>query len=331
MIERERIPQLIQTAQLLEVRGLCEVQESYSSNAKEHVNTGGEYAKTTSNSFLAGLLSTSVSAIKRSSSIVSDTTSHSNSSPVPSPVAKRQRTVAPPRPIPMLQSISQQVAAPKTSTFDITKAMGSSTKAFSAPKVHNTTFSSSSSVVSISCPTKSLPSSLENLLGSLNSVVMASSSAGNNVGENSTTNSSFEDAIDKDERAESSFGEMENSSGQCGEIEPDTIVEIKEEPLMDFDDDFGDDDDSETELRAMSDSSRGESFPLPLLAQHLASPNLLTASAKLRAAASQARTLSSGKNPLIAQVILSSHGPSTSPDMGPSSLSTNTDGASPSN
>lgn len=335
MIEQERIPQLIQTAQLLEIRGLCEVGEGDSSTANErNTNTDKEeYVKTGSNSFLAGLLNAGVSATKRSSSVISDAaTSLSNSSPIPSPVAKRQRNSAgPPRPVPMLQSIlSQQVTTPKTPIFDLTKVMGSSTKALSAlvSKASNT---SSSSVFSISCSNKSFPTSLNHLLGGLCSVVASSSAGASNGGENSTTNSSFEDVNDKDERPESSYCDMENNSGQGIELVHDTLVEIKEEPLMEFeefgedhssnrggrgtrtDDEEDDDSESETELRGMSDSSRGEAFSLPLLAQHLAAPNLLSASAKLRAAASQARTISSANNPSISQVVLS---PSTPPDMG---------------
>ena len=336
MIEQDRIPQLIQTAQLLEIRGLCEVGEGDSSTIHEPAATTDreENVKTSSNSFLAGLLNAGVSATKRSSSVVSD--SLSNSSPIPSPVAKRQRnSVGPPRPVPMLQSIlSQQVTVPKTPTFDLTKVMGSSTKTLSAlvskAQASNT---SSSSGLSISCSNKSLlPSSLSHLLGGLSSAIASSSAGASNGGDNSATNSSFEDINDKDDRPESSYGDMENSSCQGLELVPDTVVEIKEEPLMEFedfgedhssnrgggrgartDDDEDDDSESETELRGMSDSSRGEAYSLPLLAQHLAAPNLLSASAKLRAAASQARTVSSGENPSISQVVLS---PSTPPDMG---------------
>ena len=164
----------------------------------------------------------------------------------------------------------------------------------------------------------------------------------NNGADASATSSSDEEMNDKEEKVESSFGDMEsNSHGGGPDMEPDTVVEIKEEPLVDFEDDFGDDNsprgggvsgdedsESETELGAMSESSRGEAFSLPLLAQHLAAPNLLSASAKLRAAASQARHLSTSSSDSITQVI--QMGPSTPPDAGSTSMSTRGDTASPS-
>lgn len=350
MVEQERIPQLLQTAQLLEVRGLCEIREGQPTpvNNKEEKDEGTSGIKG-NQSFLAGLLNTSVSAMKRSVS-VSDT--NSNSSPTPPPIAKRQRSSGgSSRPVPMLQSIlSQQLAVPTTPTFDLTKSMGSSTRALTAlaSKVQANTSSSQPASTSSSNSVNILPTSLENLLGGLSSVVMAAASTGgqNNGADISTTSSSDDEMNEKEEKMESSFGDMENSSGHGGpDIEPDAVVEIKEEPLVDFEDEFGDDSslrgagggltgdeesESETELRAMSDSSRGEAFSLPLLAQHLAAPNLLSASAKLRAAASQARhlsTSSSDSNPIMSQVLM---GPSTPPDAGPASMSSRGDAASPS-
>ena len=74
--------------------------------------------------------------------------------------------------------------------------------------------------------------------------------------------------------------------------------------------------------------NKKEKFSLPLLAQHLAAPtNLLSASAKLRAAASQARHLSSSSSDSMTQVMM---GPSTPPDSGPAAMSTRADTASPS-
>ncbi len=105
-------------------------------------------------------------------------------------------------------------------------------------------------------------------------------------------------------------------------------------------------------LHANSDARNrgGEASLLPLLAQHLAAPSLLSASAKLRAAASQARvlhsthgsaasaaaaaaaaaaaTVASLENPLIAQALLVQ--PATPPDMGPASVGTASESASPS-
>ncbi|KAI9556156.1 hypothetical protein GHT06_018730 [Daphnia sinensis] len=349
MVEQDRIPQLLQTAQLLEVRGLCEVRESQSASNKE--DKEGETIPLKGNqSFLAGLLNTSISATKRCAS-VSDTNSCSNSSPIPSPVAKRQRcSGGSSRPVPMLQSIlSQQLAVPMTPTFDLTKSMGSSTRALTALacKVQANTSSSPHTASTTNSTTGNiLPTSLENLLN-LSSVVMAAASSGchNNGADISATSSSDEDINDKDDKVESSFGDMENSSHGGPDIEPDPqVVEIKEEPLVDFEDEFGEensprgaggggpsgdeDSESETELGAISENSRGEAFSLPLLAQHLAAPNLLSASAKLRAAASQARHLSTSSNDSMSQLVM---GPSTSPDAGgPAAMSTRSDTASPS-
>ena len=345
MVEQERIPQLLQTAQLLEVRGLCEIREGQSASSSKDEKEGGTSGIKGNQSFLAGLLNSSVSATKRSAS-VSDTNSCSNSSPTPPPVAKRQKSSGgSSRPVPMLQSIlSQQLAVPTTPTFDLTKSMGSSTRALTAlaSKVQANN-SSSSHIASTSNSVNILPTSLENLLaGGLSSVVMVAAGQHNNGADASATSSSDEEMNDKEEKVESSFGDMEsNSHGGGPDMEPDTVVEIKEEPLVDFEDDFGDDNsprgggvsgdedsESETELGAMSESSRGEAFSLPLLAQHLAAPNLLSASAKLRAAASQARHLSTSSSDSITQVI--QMGPSTSPDAGSTSMSTRGDTASPS-
>ncbi len=350
MVEQERIPQLLQTAQLLEVRGLCEIRDGQSAPTSKDEKEGGTSGIKGNQSFLAGLLNTSVSATKRSAS-VSDTNSCSNSSPTPPPVAKRQKNSGgSSRPVPMLQSIlSQQLAVPTTPTFDLTKSMGSSTRALTAlaSKVQANSSSSHTASTSSSNSVNILPTSLENLLaGGLSSVVMAAAASGghNNGADISATSSSDEDMNDKEEKVESSFGDMENSSHGGPDMEPDTVVEIKEEPLVDFEDDFGDDNsprgaggggvsgdeesESETELGAMSESSRGEAFSLPLLAQHLAAPNLLSASAKLRAAASQARHLSTSSSDSMTQVI--QMGPSTPPDAGSTSMSTRGDTASPS-
>jgi len=342
MVEQERIPQLLQTAQLLEVRGLCEIREGQSASTKDE-KEGGTPGMKGNQSFLAGLLNTSISATKRCAS-VSDTNSCSNTSPIPSPVAKRQRSSGgSSRPVPMLQSIlSQQLAVPTTPTFDLTaKSMGSSTRALTA--LASKVQANSSHTASNSNSVNILPTSLENLLN-LSSVVMAAASSGshNNGADISGTSSSDEDMNDKDDKVESSFGDMENSCHGGRDIEPDAVVEIKEEPLLDFEDEFGEDNsphgagrgvsgddesESEAELGAMSESSRGEAFSLPLLAQHLAAPNLLSASAKLRAAASQARHLSTSSSDSMTQVIM---GPSTPPDAGPASVSTRADTASPS-
>lgn len=350
MVEQERIPQLLQTAQLLEVRGLCEIREGQQPATTNNKEEKGEETSVVkgNQSFLAGLLNTSVSATKRAAS-VSDTCS--NSSPTPPPNAKRQKSSGgSSRPVPMLQSIlSQQLTVPTTPTFDLTKSMGSSTKALTALVSKVQANSSPSQSTSNSNSVNILPTSLENLLGGLSSVVMTAASTGNhkNGADVFATSSSDEEMNDKDDKVESSFGDMENSSGHGGpDMEPDTVVEIKEEPLVDFEDEFADDNslrgtgagvsgdeesESETELRAMSESSRGEAFSLPLLAQHLAAPNLLSASAKLRAAASQARhlsTSSSDSNPIMSQVLM---GPSTSPDAGPASMSSSrADASSPS-
>lgn len=173
----------------------------------------------------------------------------------------------------------------------------------------------------------------------------ASSGCQNNGADISATSSSDEDMNDKDDKVESSFGDLENSSHGGRDMEPDPqVVEIKEEPLVDFEDEFGEENsprgaggggpsgdeesESETELGAISENSRGEAFSLPLLAQHLAAPNLLSASAKLRAAASQARHLSTSSNDSMSQLVM---GPSTSPDAGgPAAMSTRSDTASPS-
>ena len=347
MVEQDRIPQLLQTAQLLEVRGLCEIKEGQSASTKDE-KEGGTSGMKENQSFLAGLLNTNISATKRCAS-VSDTNSCSNSSPIPSPVAKRQRSSGgSSRPVPMLQSIlSQQLAVPTIPTFDLTaKSMGSSTRALTAlaSKVQANSSQTSSSTTN-SNSVNIHPTSLENLLN-LSSVVMAAASSGNhnNGADISATSSSDEDMNEKDDKVESSFGDMENSCHGGPDIEPDTVVEIKEEPLVDFEDEFGEDNsphgagggevsgddesESETELGAMSESSRGEAFSLPLLAQHLAAPtNLLSASAKLRAAASQARHLSSSSSDSMTQVMM---GPSTPPDSGPAAMSTRADTASPS-
>ena len=344
MVEQERIPQLLQTAQLLEVRGLCEIREGQSTSTKDE-KEGGTLGIKENQSFLAGLLNTSISATKRCAS-VSDTNSCSNSSPIPSPVAKKQRTSGgSSRPVPMLKSIlSQQLSVPTTPTFDLTaKSMGSSTRALTALASKVQANSSQTASITNSNSVNVLPSSLENLLN-LTSVVMAAASSGshNNGADISATSSSDEEMNEKDDTVESSFGDMENSCHGGPELEPDTVVEIKEEPLVDFEDEFGEDNsphgagggvsdddesESETELRAMSESSRGEAFSLPLLAQHLAAPNLLSASAKLRAAASQARHLSTSSSDSMTQVLM---GPSTPPDAGPAAMSTRSDTASPS-
>lgn len=345
MVEQERIPQLLQTAQLLEVRGLCEIREGQSASTKDE-KEGGTPGIKGNQSFLAGLLNTSISATKRCAS-VSDTNSCSNSSPIPSPVAKRQKSSGgSSRPVPMLQSIlSQQLAVPATPTFDLTaKSMGSSTRALTALASKVQANSSHTASATNSNSVNILPTSLENLLN-LSSVVMAaaaSSGSHNNGADISATSSSDEEMNEKDDKVESSFGDMENSCHGGRDIEPDAVVEIKEEPLVDFDDEFGEDNsphgagggvsgddesESEAELGAMSESSRGEAFSLPLLAQHLAAPNLLSASAKLRAAASQARHLSTSSNDSMTQVLM---GPSTPPDAGPASMSTRADTASPS-
>lgn len=321
MVDQDRIPQLLQTAQLLEVRGLSEIKESESvSNKedKERVTVGSNGNQ----SFLAGLLNSSVSATKRSAS-ASDINLCSNFSLTPPPVAKKQRSSGgSSRPVPMLQSIlSQQLAVPTTPTFALSKTIGSSTRALTAlaSKVQASS-SASHNIV--------LPTTLENLLGGFSSVGAAVSSASHNNGADiSATNSSDEDVTEKEEKLESSFGDMENSSGHGGpDIEPDAVVEIKEEPLADFEDEFTDDNsirgvgggatgdeesESETDVGTMSEGSSREAFSLPLLAQHLAAPNLLSASAKLRAAASQARHPSTSSNDSLSQIVM---GPSTPPD-----------------
>ena len=341
MVEQERIPQLLQTAQLLEVRGLCEIREGETGIVTEDKAKGVRARG--NHSFLAGLLGTSVSATKRTLSL-SDSNSCSNTSPTP-PVTKRQKNTS--RPVPMLQSIlSHQLPAPVIPTFDLSKSMGTSTRALTA--LASKVQANSSNMVSTSCSSV-IPSTLENLLGGLNSSMTKGPSTGGNANDNSISQystSSCEDMSDnKEEKVESCYGEMDSSEQGGGpELEPHTIVEIKEEPIIDFEDEFCDDNiqgagsaeeegmsESETELGLISENSRGEASLLPLLAQHLASPNLLTASAKLRAAASQARNISgivSSGDPLMGQVLLGQ--PSTPPDMGPSSMSVIPDTASPS-
>lgn len=192
MVDQERIPQLLQTAQLLEVRGLCEIQ-----------NKDGDTVTDTNNrkSFLAGLLNTSK---KRSSSIIS---AESNSSPPPSTSNKRQKTSSSSasnsaRPVPMLQSIlSQQLAVPNTPTFDL--GVGRSTRALSAL----------ASKVQANKSGAALPTSLENLLS-------GSSSVNNNGGPDihSTASScSSDDGRDRliivGETSSASFGELLDRTG----------------------------------------------------------------------------------------------------------------------
>jgi len=346
MVEQERIPQLLQTAKLLEVRGLCEIceEESRVPFVSEEKNTT---AKSEGNhSFLAGLLgNSSVSTIKRPASVSDSNPCSNNPSPTPPP-AKRPKGSS--RPVPMLQSIlSQQLAVPATPTFDLTKTMGNPAKVISnsAPKAKA---SSQTNMVSNS---STLPSTLENLLGGVSPSTggPSSSKTGNENSISQCSNSSSDETSDmRNERSEKvdSCGETDNSGQNRTQLEPDTIMEIKEEPLRDFDDDCcnnnpasasGDEEglsESEAELRMLSQSGRGEASLLPLLAQHLASPNLLTASASLRAAASQARYLfpnssSSADSPMMSQVVLTQ--PSTSPDMGPASMRIKSESTSQSN
>lgn len=192
MVDQEKIPQLLQTAQLLEVRGLCEIQ-----------NKDGETSTDTNNrkSFLAGLLNSSK---KRSSSIIS---ADSNSSPPPSTSNKRQKTSSSSasnsaRPVPMLQSIlSQQLAVPNTPTFDL--GVGRSTRALTAL----------ASKVQVNKSGTALPTSLENLLS-------GSSSVNNNGGPDihSTASScSSDDGRDRliivGETSSASFGELLDRTG----------------------------------------------------------------------------------------------------------------------
>lgn len=203
MVDQERIPQLLQTAQLLEVRGLSEIKEGEESNASAgapEATTGT--SKGSSQSFLAGLLNSSgVSTTKRPMSVASD--SRSNSSPTPPPAAKRQRgSSAASRPVPMLQSIlSQQLAVPNTPTFDL--AMGSSTRALTAlaNKVQGG---------------RTLPTSLENLLSS------NSNSAGhrnNNGGleiHSTSSSSSSEDVKDRLAESATSYGDLDRTGSSQG-------------------------------------------------------------------------------------------------------------------
>lgn len=177
----------------------------------------------------------------------------------------------------------------------------------------------------------------------------------------SSSNSQFagsdeEDTNDKDGRAESSCALAESSNEDAvigADADADADVQVKEEPAADFsaveEDDFCDGEstrggatgdesvghsDSDSELRmtmAMnSDRCRRESSLLPLLAQHLAAPNLLSASAKLRAAASQAQSFgslaASADGPLMVQTMLGQ--PATPPDMGPASMGLSSDASS---
>jgi len=317
MVEQERIPQLLQTAKLLEVRGLCEICEGESSLTEDKLTKPA----TEGNVLLAGLLANSNLSVKRSISSVSDSNSCSlNTSPTP-PAAKRQKNPkGSSRPVPMLQSIlSQQLAVPVTPTFDLTKKVDL-TQSNLAKKVN------SSNTVSTS-------STLENLLGmggpSIHSV--------HSISQCSNTSSDEIKNEEDEEEEEEEEGEGEGEEEHNHELEPDTIMEIKEEPLRDFDDDFchnDDDDMSESEAELISQSGRGEASLLPLLAQHLASPNLLTASASLRAAATQARYVfpnsgSSVESSLMANVLLGQ--PSTPPDMGPASIRIKSESTSQSN
>ena len=130
MVEQERIPQLVQTAQMLEVRGLCEIREG-----DRDVEASSLHAKEESDptpakgnrSFLAGLLGqTSISATKRTLTAASSN-NPSAATPPPLIAAKRQRSTS--RPVPMLQSIlSQQLAVPTTPMFDLGKSMASSSR-----------------------------------------------------------------------------------------------------------------------------------------------------------------------------------------------------------
>ena len=347
MVEQERIPQLLQTAKLLEVRGLCEIceEESRVPLVTEEKNTT---AKSEGNhSFLAGLLGKSgVSAIKQTASVSDSTSCSNNTSPTPPP-AKRHKGSS--RPIPMLQSIlSQQLAVPTAPTFDLTKPMGTPPRIVSSLASKVKTNSQMNMVSNLS----SLPSTLENLLGGVGQSIRGppSGRVGNDNLMSQSSNSSSDETNDmRNERlnkVDSCYGEMETSEQDGAQLEPDTIMEIKEEPLRDFDDDFcdnnpagvsGDEEglsESEAELGVLSQSGRGEASLLPLLAQHLASPNLLTASASLRAAASQARYVypnsgSSVDNPLMSQVILTQ--PSTPPDLGPASMRIKSESTSQSN
>ena len=357
MVEQERIPQLLQTAQMLEVRGLCEVKEGDSGNSNSAPeDREAETSKVKGNHlFLSGLLGqTSVSATKRSIT-ASNSNSCNNSSSSP-PAAKRQRSSS--RPVPMLQSIlSQQLAAPATPMFDLTKTMGGSSSSRALTALASKVQGNSSNAVSTSTSAL-LPTSLENLLGGLPSTSTGhvGDRAEVNCGSHcSTTSFQDEDTSDRDASKveSSSCGEPSENrdSGHEGaaELEPDTVVQIKEEPSLDFDDDFCDDSDtrggatgddeaqseSENEMGHHGEGNgRGEASLLPLLAQHLAAPSLLSASAKLRAAASQARNLrsssaaASADSPLMAQALLAQ--PSSPPDMGPSSMGHSSDAASPS-
>lgn len=329
MVEQERIPQLLQTAQMLEVRGLCEIQEGESSDTSKEDKD--EEMPTKGSSFLSGLLVSNISATKRTIA-AANSCSNSNQS------SKRHKPS--PRPIPKLQSIlSQQMTVSNSPVFEATNKNlpGNSARALTA--LASQAQSNSMSTSSI------LPTSLENLLGGLSSVA-PSTSAGNgvdNLGSRSSTASS-EEMLDREGKMGSSCSDVGNSSLHGGviEMEPYTVVQIKEEPLLDFEDEFCDDStrggatgdeegQSESEAeQGTSENSRGEASLLPLLAQHLATPNMLSASAKLRAAASQARTYSTTSSPLdnslIAQVLLTQ--PSTPPDMGPASMGMCSDTAS---
>lgn len=181
MVDQERIPQLLQTAQLLEVRGLCEVEQQ---NKESDTNT----TKGTNQSFLAGLLNTGISASKRSSSVIS-ADSRSNSSPTPPlPATKRQKTTSSSssRPVPMLQSIlSQQLAVPNTPTFDL--GMRSSTRALTAlaSKVQQ----------QAGTKTGALPTSLENLLSANSSTTSHNNNGTPDI--HSASSSSSDDVKDR--------------------------------------------------------------------------------------------------------------------------------------
>ncbi len=111
-------------------------------------------------------------------------------------------------------------------------------------------------------------------------------------------------------------------------------MEIKEEPIIHYlEDEFCDEEENGTnegsdDAEMSENSHHGEVYTLPLLAQHLSTPSsaasasLLSASAKLRAAASQARHLSGGSaisdgGPLIAAIMAPS---SPMSDTGPPSV-----------
>ena len=188
MVDQDRIPQLLQTAQLLEVRGLSEISEGEESPTSNTASAAAEATTSKgSQSFLAGLLNSS-STTKRPMSVVSD--SCSNSSPTPPPAAKRPKGSASSaaRPVPMLQSIlSQQLAVPNTPTFDL--AMGSSTRALTA--------------LANKVQAKSMPTSLESLLSTnisannLSAVLAKQISTNNGDNHSTTSSSSTEDAKDR--------------------------------------------------------------------------------------------------------------------------------------